>query len=67
MHDDKEFMITFDCSVSINNMIYDALSMCSCFITISINQKVTPKKVEKALSQKSISRSRYHRHRKKVL
>ena len=36
MHDDKEFMITFDCSVSINNMIYDALSMCSCFITISI-------------------------------
>jgi len=36
VHDDKEFMITFDCSVSINNMIYDALFMHSCLILISI-------------------------------
>ena len=40
VHDDKEFMITFDCSVSINNMIYDALFMHSCLILISIRKKL---------------------------
>ena len=31
----KQFMTTFDCGVSINNMIYDALSMIYVFMLYS--------------------------------
>ena len=43
-HDGMEFMTTLDGCVSIDNMIYDALSMCSCFIIISIRNLRNVKK-----------------------